>query len=243
MVTGRKVKLDFELTNLQDFLDSVVEDSLTDNIHDGGSGHTTPTAEPRTQRSARSPTQETFPQLSSSNLARTTVHDVSVDVVIVPLSHAPDGSLHTAERKASYSKAMQAACIISVWSIEDTQYFTLTFTSPTAVEPTQSTRPTSRIVNRTNTIPNLNKSRSSGSGSSSGRRSGGSSNSNSKVVTPTLQQPEFPPRGPPSKSKGDVSSTASIFQKATQLKDAILNSINMPAYGKHGIISLSGFVG
>jgi hypothetical protein len=35
------------------------------------------------------------------------------------------------------------------------------------------------------------------------------------------------------KSKGDVSSTASIFQKATQLKDAILNSINMPAYGMY----------
>jgi hypothetical protein len=34
------------------------------------------------------------------------------------------------------------------------------------------------------------------------------------------------------KSRGDISSSASIFQKATQLKDAILNSINMPAYGE-----------
>jgi len=49
-------------------------------------------------------------------------------------------------------------------------------------------------------------------------------------VTPTLQQPEFPPRGPPRPGRGDLSSTASIFQKATQLKDAILSSINMPAY-------------
>jgi hypothetical protein len=235
MVMGWKVSVSFGLTGLQDFLDSVIQDSLVNNAHDNGSGHTTPTAEPRVQRPSRSqsPDRASFAQLSSSNLARTTVHDVSVDVVIAPLIHAPDGSLHTPERKNAYSKAIQAACIISVWNIEDTQYFTLTFTSATATEPAQSMRPTSRVVNRTNTIPTLdNKSRSSGSSSSSGRRSGGNSNSNSKAATPTLQQPEFPPRGPPLKSKGDISSTASIFQKATQLKDAILNSINMPAYGK-----------
>ncbi|KAF3043276.1 hypothetical protein E8E11_001598 [Didymella keratinophila] len=44
-----------------------------------------------------------------------------------------------------------------------------------------------------------------------------------------MQQPIFPPRGPPLLGGTDTSTT-SIFQKATQLKDAILNSINMPAY-------------
>ncbi|KAI4925975.1 uncharacterized protein J4E92_006712 [Alternaria infectoria] len=43
-------------------------------------------------------------------------------------------------------------------------------------------------------------------------------------------QPEFPPRGPPTRGKADIANSASIFQKATQLKDAILNSITMPAY-------------
>jgi hypothetical protein len=225
------VNLNFELTDAQDFLNSVIEDSVANDVHDeGGSGHTTPTAEPRIQHPARSPKPELFAQLSSSNLARTTVHDVSVDVVIAPLVNGPNGSFH--EKKLSYSNAIQATCIISIWSIEDTQYFTLTFTSATATQTAQSQRPSSRVVNRTNTVPHLDKSRSSGSSSSSGRRSGGTSNPNSKVVTPTLQQPEFPPRGPPAKSKGDISSTASIFQKATQLKDAILNSIQMPAYGK-----------
>jgi hypothetical protein len=174
-----------------------------------------------------------LPQLNSTNLARTTVHDVSVEVVISPLVHASDGSLHTPERKSSFANAIQASCIISMWSIEDTQYFTLTFTSTTNIGPTQNSQPSSRIVNKTNANPHLNKSRSSDSSSSSGRRSGSSSNSNSKVATPTLQQPAFPPRGPPMKNKGDISSSASIFQKATQLKDAILNSINMPAYGKY----------
>ena len=197
---------------------------------ESGSGHTTPTAQPRIQRQASSPPRESFSQLSSTNLARTTVHDVSVEVVIAPLARGPGGSLQKPERKISYSNAIQASCIISMWSIEDTQYFTLTFTSATATDNAHSPRPSARVVNRTSTTSHLNKSRGSGSSSSSGRRSGSTSTSNSKAVTPTLQQPEFPPRGPPLKSRGDLSSTASVFQKATQLKDAILSSINMPAY-------------
>ncbi|KAF2831375.1 putative histidine kinase HHK6p [Ophiobolus disseminans] len=220
------------LVSWEDFLDSVVEDSIVNSEQDGetGSGHTTPTAQPRIQHQASTPPKESLPQLSSANLARTTVHDVSVDVVIAPLAHGPGGSLQKPERKTTYANAIHASCIISMWSIEDTQYFTLTFTSAVAAESGQNSRPSSRVVNRASTSAHINKSRGSGSSSTSGRRSGSTSNSNSSAVTPTLQQPEFPPRGPPIKSRGDLSSTASIFQKATQLKDAILSSINMPAY-------------
>jgi hypothetical protein len=213
------------LTDVQDFLDCVAEDSVDagHNVGDG-SGHTTPTAQTKSQHPTNpSSQQQSLPQLSSTNLARTTVHDVSVEVVIAPLTHGPDGSLQTADRKLLYSDALQASCIISMWSIEDTQYFTLTFTSATAAEAAASSRPSSRIVNRTSTASHLNRSRGSGSSDSS--------NSASKVITPTLQPPAFPPRGPPFKSRADISSSASIFQKATQMKDAILNSINMPAYG------------
>jgi PAS domain S-box-containing protein len=117
-----------------------------------------------------------------------------------------------------------------MWSIEETQYFTLTFTSATPTDSVHSSRASSRIVNRTSTITSLTKSRSSDSSSSSSHHSGSSSNPASKAATPTLLRPDFPPRGPPLKNKGDISSTASIFQKATQLKDAILSSIPMPAY-------------
>lgn len=217
------------LVSWEDFLDCIVQDASTNGEHDeSGSGHTTPTAGPRAQP-ANSQSQGKIAPLSSSNLARTTVHDVAVEVVITPLVHGLNGSLHAPERKSSYAHAIQASCIISIWSIEDTQYFTLTFTSATPADP-KHLQPSSRVVNRTSTLPQLNKSRSSGSSSSSGKRSGSNSNPSSKVATPTLQQPEFPPRGPPLKSRGDLSSSASIFQKATQLKDAILNSINMPAY-------------
>lgn len=192
------------------------------------SGNTTPTA-PKVN--GRSPTSSNppLPPLSTTNLARTTVHDVSVDVVVSPLSRGPGGAVTKKDRNHSQHNAFQASCIISIWRIEDTQYFTLTFTSATATQSTGPARPSSRIVNRSHTGHHMGKSRSSGSSSSSGRRSGSSSNNVSKAVTPTMQQPIFPPRGPPLLSGLDTSTT-SIFQKATQLKDALLNSINMPAY-------------
>lgn len=201
------------------------------------SGHTTPTAS-TPHHPAESSENETSQPLSSTNLARTTVHDVSVEVVIAPLARRPTGLAQKSERKGSY-QAMVASCIISIWSIEDTQYFTLTFTSATATETAHNAQPSSRIVNRTNTVAQLSKSRSSGSSSSSGHRSGSSSNSASRVTTPNLQQPDFPPRGPPLRVQSDISTSASVFQKATQLKDAILNAIGMPAYGSYSICLVS----
>jgi hypothetical protein len=194
-----------------------------------GSGHTTPTAANMPHQGNTQSTKP-LPPLSRTNLARTMVRDVSVEVVIAPLALDSNGSLQRSERKNAYENAMQASCIISIWSIEETQYYTLTFTSAIAAD--SAPPPSSRIVTRTNTGARLDKSRSSGSSSSSGRRSGSNSNSASKAVTPTLQQPEFPPRGPPVRAKADIANSASVFQKATQLKDAILNSITMPAYGR-----------
>ncbi|PSN63467.1 hypothetical protein BS50DRAFT_679732 [Corynespora cassiicola Philippines] len=217
------------------FLDSVLEDSIVhveeqengDGMHPGSEG-TTPMAISDVRNRASLAPSSTLPRLSSSNLAKTTVHDVAVDVLIAPLTRSGEGIRF--DRHAVYHDALQASMIVSVWSIEDTQYFTLTFTSATPTETPYSSRPSSRIVTRTSTNLGLNKSRSSGSSSSSGKRSGYSSNPVSKSVSPALQQPDFPPRGPPLKSKSDVSSSVSIFQKASQLKDAILSSINMPAY-------------
>ncbi|KAL6711984.1 hypothetical protein ACN47E_003027 [Coniothyrium glycines] len=222
------------LISWEDFLDSVLDDAIAKSLAEDyddrmGSGHTTPTAA-RTPQQGDPPEAKPLPKLSSTNLARTTVHDVSVDVLIAPLASGPGRIRQQSDRKAAFKSAMQAVCIISVWSIEDTQYYTLTFTSATVAEPAPSARASSRIVNRTNTGTRLDKSRGSGSSSSSGRRSANSSNTSSQAVTPTLQPPDFPPRGPPQKGKHDISTSASIFQKATQLKDAILNSISMPAY-------------
>ncbi|KAF2627976.1 putative histidine kinase group protein-like protein [Macroventuria anomochaeta] len=220
------------LVSWEDFLDCVIDDAQTNSTDEeddqlGGSS-ATPIAHSTNDRTT-SPTNPPLPPLSSTNLARTTVHDVSVEVVVSPLSRGPSGVVEKKDKKHSQHGAFQATCIISIWRIEDTQYFTLTFTSATSTQSVATARPSSRVVNRTHTGPHLNKSRRSGSSSSSGRRSGSSSTNVSKTVTPTMQQPSFPPRGPPLLAGLDTSTT-SIFQKATQLKDALLNSINMPAY-------------
>lgn len=217
------------------FLDTVIEDSIARTNDDTAehhteSGHTTPTAATPLHPTVRDSTDGPLPLLSSTNLARATVHDVSVEVIIAPPSRCPNNPVGKLEKRDS-SQAMVASCIISIWSIEELQYFTLTFTSATTVEKGHPTQASSRIVNRSNTASQLGKSRSSGSSSSSGRRSGSNSNPSSKVVTPVLQQPDFPPRGPPVLAKNsDISLSASVFQKATQLKDAILSAINLPAY-------------
>lgn len=218
---------------MQRFLDTVIEDSVSNSFSEREenmeSGHTTPTASNPSHGSDNAG-DEGFSQLSSTNLARAMVHDVSVEVVVAPFVRGPTDFNQKPERNGS-DQVTVATCIISIWEIEDARYFTLTFTSATATSLAKGARPSSRIVNRTNTEAHLNKSRSSGSSSSSGHHSGNSSNPSSKVVTPMLQPPDFPPRGPPSKGRHDISASASIFQKATQLKDAILNAINMPAYG------------
>jgi hypothetical protein len=225
---------------LQDFLDCIIEDSYG-NIAEVGvksvsseSGESTPTENTLSTVDSNATARPELPRLSTLNLARTTVHDVVVDVVITPRT-----SVHATRKESIPEKhgflnnALQASMIVSIWGIEDEQYFTLTFTSTSLAEPAAAARPSSRIVTRSNTgFQYSNKSRGSGSSASSSNRSQTiSPNPSSKVVTPTFQQMEFPPRGPPSKALNDVSSSASIFQKATQLKDAILGSINMPAYG------------
>ncbi|KAF2869340.1 putative histidine kinase HHK6p [Massariosphaeria phaeospora] len=230
------------LVSWRAFLDCVLEDSrkaIEDHrsgdaglSESGESGESTPTTNTRAHDESDSSgsRQKRLPQLSSSNLTRTTVHDVSVDVVISAPSQRVNEENPNPSKSSPCHDAVQSTLIVSVWSIEDTQYFTLTFTSATTATSSDEPRPSSRTVARTNTELYLNKSRSSGSSSSSGQRGRKSNYSSIQVVTPTFQSPEFPPRGPPLKNKSNISSSASIFQKATQLKDAILNSINMPAY-------------
>ncbi|KAF2088254.1 putative histidine kinase group protein-like protein, partial [Saccharata proteae CBS 121410] len=229
----------------EDFLDSVWKqangdtDSETSEETDAAAtprGEGTPTPTPdKPDPSPAADKRPSLPRLSHSNLARTTVHDVSVDVLISLSPSASDtpkeGPRKDAKnakgaKNASPKNALQATMIISVWAIEDQQYFTLTFTSARADTSAPSTRPTSRTVVRSST--GFRHSPGSGSSSSSGRRSNHSSNPGPSVVSPVVSSPHFPPHGPPSLSGNPMA--PSLFTKASQLKDAILNSIKLPAY-------------
>lgn len=157
-----------------------------------------------------------------------TVIDASVEVILT--SHRDRLSPHSDnvnDASMSLDGPLQANMIVSAWTIDELLYYTLTFTSTQSAQPSsQANKPSRRTVNRTATM----KARplgSSGSASSGWRsytdgHSTGSSNSSLM-----LSAPSFPPRGPPS---AEFSNSRSLFQKATRLKDAILNSVNLPTY-------------
>nr|POE49538.1 two-component system protein a [Quercus suber] len=178
----------------------------------------------------------------ASNGSRTEVHDVVVDIVFSTDRNPRTGLPNTSRGDAA--SHIQAQLIISIWATEDEQYFTLTFTAASA-EPAltspdpSSSKTTSRTVSRTTT--SLSNSLSSGmssgmsstSSSSSGNRKHGrdgvSTPTSSNFTSPTAQPlMDFPPKGPPAKSSSAAAPT--MFSKSNKLKDAILNSMNIPAY-------------
>ncbi|KAK5018675.1 hypothetical protein LTR60_001402, partial [Cryomyces antarcticus] len=213
----------------EEFLDTIVNQATkaaeakepTHGKDDLRSGESTPTA---TNQNV-SKHVESFASLSSVNLAKTTVHDVAVDVVLSPERDSLTGLASAKKDRTSTSNApIQATLIISVWHMEDARYFTLTFTSTTQRNnPRADRQSSSRTVVRT-TTSYLASPVSGSSSSSSGRWS----NRSSGLYSPTTMQPQFPPSGPPSRS--GIASTPTIFQKANRLRDAIMNSMNLPAY-------------
>lgn len=177
-------------------------------------------------------------RLSQMSGTRAEVHDAAVDVVFsthrdskngVPLAHRNEMADH-----------VQAQMIVSVWATEDEQYFTLTFTASrtdsaiSSPPSSEGTKATSRTVSRTAT--------SYSAGARSGLSSSSSSSSRSDFKKGRVQSPpsttfaspthiptmDFPPRGPPAKASQNTA--PSMFSKSNKLKEALLNSMNMPAY-------------
>ncbi|KAI9699181.1 MAG: hypothetical protein M1820_007260 [Bogoriella megaspora] len=160
--------------------------------------------------------------LSSANLSRTVVHDAAVDVVLSAKRDSLPGLPKKHEHNNGPDLQILATMIISAWHTDEAQYFTLTFTSASSAT-SEVSKASSRMVTRVSS--EATKSPSSGSSStSSGKR---------LITSPNLGAPAaniapFPPTGPPSRL-GNTSSPT-LLQKATRLKDAILNSISMPCY-------------
>jgi PAS domain-containing protein len=186
----------------------------------------------------------------------TEVHDAAVDIVFStirdPLTGLPKPpSELVSEQQLHANSHMQSKMIISVWATEEEQYFTLTFTAAAEVEErkgssfsgsasrsgstTDISKTTSRLVSRRNApmnsgFPSTVSSASESSASDPHGR--GHRSRSSPAGTPNMPSPiTFPPRGPPDRST--AAAAPSIFTKSNRLKDAILNSMNIPAYGKH----------
>ena len=217
----------------EDFLETIIDDaarsqSATTQLN---------TYHPRGRDVDSPPPQTTVPsrsasassRLSTGHGSRAEVHDAVVEVVF-STNRDPATGLPLCSR-TDVSSHVQSQMIISVWASEDDVYFTLTFTA-TSGESAPSTaesagKTTTRSVARSSTGYS-----GFGSNGPSSNSSDASAQRRNQAGTPTssLASPlhNFPPRGPPGVSSAATAPT--IFSKTNRLKDAILNSMNIPAY-------------
>lgn len=209
---GRPVWISWE-----SFLDSLVHDL----------GVRPPAAEPR-RGNSRSGGDATPTIGSLGNFARrdgATKKDAVVDVVI----SRKDISKTTFDSRLKSKEAEYQAfarMIITIWEVEDRQvYFTLTFTNTQShpsipVHPRKSVAKSSLLeaADRKSIVnSNLSSVASSRDSSSPSFHSPG-------IVT--MSSSPFPPMGPP--SLASHSSTPSLLQKITLMKDALLDNTQMP---------------
>ncbi|KAI9687292.1 MAG: hypothetical protein M1822_002335 [Bathelium mastoideum] len=154
--------------------------------------------------------------------SRTTARDVTVDVVISPERDSLPKLTRTADMKTMPEGQILAKMIITVWTMSEEQYYALTFTSLPKGHP-ETSRLSRRTVQRTATDPPQSPRSVLKSTPSANRPQ-----SSPERHVLSARTTSFPPQGPPSPSS--LSSSPSLLQKANLLKDAILDSINMPAY-------------
>lgn len=187
-------------------------------------------------------------RLSHKSRTKTEVYDSMVDIIFSTDRDRKTGLPKTEGVTAPYPPGhsdghMEAKMIVSVWAIEDEQYFTLTFTASSTSTPSSNnsaasgsvsgggsmmdvSKPTSRVVPRTTTSFTAQSGpSSSSSGSSSRKKNAHTSTPTSSITSPAT---DWPPRGPPHKHAS--ASAPTIFAKSNRLKDAILNSMSFPAY-------------
>ncbi|KAI6802070.1 hypothetical protein KC327_g13067 [Hortaea werneckii] len=231
----------------EDFLETVVDDasraqsSLTQlntfhprGLEDEGQTPTT--------RHKRSTSVASSARLSHVSGTRTEVHDAVMDVLF-STNRDPKTGLPLAARLEE-SNHVQAQMIVSVWATEDEVFYTLTFTAarqaPASASSSEAARSTTtRTVSRTPTTFSASLSAGLSSNSSSGSNARRKSNQPDTPTTSSgLTSPQFAhhshplegflPAGPPSKSSGAAAPT--MFSKMSRLKDALMNSMNIPAY-------------
>ncbi|KAK0734425.1 hsp90-like protein [Lasiosphaeria miniovina] len=133
-----------------------------------------------------------------------------------------------------------AKMIVSVWNISESQtFFTLTFTN---TDLAQTSLPAGReLVVRSHLVDAADRKCAITLSNPPSQASSHGSASSSFMISPSavsLSSSPFPPLGPPSKSS--VSSTPSVLQKITLMKDTLLDSTQTPilAMWKDGSVTL-----
>lgn len=152
---------------------------------------------------------------------KTVVHDTVVDVVVS--SHAHDHG----HRHKPRSPGIQATCrmIISIWTLEDQRFFTLTFTSPSTQAGPHNHSSHSHIVSRTKSTPSSKSARSSRSHTPTSSTSSSAVHTPYEATTPTSSISSLPAGAP---SKCQLPQAFTEFQKVTRMKDAMLKKMHIP---------------
>ena len=175
------------------------------------------------------------PDSSKQPMSKPMVHDAVVEVIITHEAISQDvfgrGKIALPEPKHTFAKM-----IITIWEFDDERFYTLTFTDTDSSRPSPpNSKWKSRQVNRPlakyhSLSSNGLGSRSTLSTGSSGQSSNQGGSNNSSAITSPMHEPlsssPFPPLGPPSRSA--ISSTPSSLQKIITMKDALLDTTEVP---------------
>ncbi|KAL9049471.1 MAG: hypothetical protein Q9162_007209 [Coniocarpon cinnabarinum] len=198
------------------YIDTIGEESDRKPTH---SGDTTPTL--------KSDSETLFN--STSKPDRTTVHDVAVDVVVSTERCTYPNRKSSKSHHATVAPSLNCSMIISTWWADGAKHYTLTFFSTSPPPAGHTAKPITRSMPKVNKNFDSPGSVSSNSSNSGGRRSQSSvSNNSSALSSPAAYVPNFPPFGPI--SHNSRTSSASVLQKATRLRGALLNTITLPVY-------------
>ena len=156
---------------------------------------------------------------------RALVHDTVVEVVVTSRwigSSKPD----KVRRNAPTARHIHAKMVISIWKAENQRFFTLTFSSSAAAPPAAN-RPISRTVSR---VPKASSASPSSRHSSS---PGSSSHSNKNrcfhcgsMMSPTQASTS----SAPFPAAIATAAAPSMLEKTMRMKDAMLNSTDIPLF-------------
>ncbi|KAH0544214.1 hypothetical protein FGG08_001659 [Glutinoglossum americanum] len=173
---------------------------------------------------------------------KSTVHDAVIDVVLSSQYAHGDGS-GTTSKTSSSDNQVQAKMIVSIWTLGYQRYYTLTFTNA-APDSLPNAHPQSRTVTRTpNSISISPPASASPSHSHCSHCTPPPLLTNKPLTPASLSTSPFPPMGAPARS--NLSSTPSILQKVIRMKDAILETMELPVFAmwKDGSLAIPNQAG
>ena len=168
---------------------------------------------------------------SARTKSRALVHDAVVNVIIFSqYMESGDLSSEKGTRSSMSDAQVSAKMIVSIFTIDDQRYFTLTFTSTSTNAPVSPRNAHSRSASRAANLSASSRSHPPSPGSPGFCQTCGFTPSPS--LTTSTGQPmstsPFPPMGPPSKS--DSATAPAAMQKLLRMKNAMINCVDVPMF-------------